>query len=249
MPFPAAGSFPGAIPSALRSAVLDAVAILAPTNCSGCGAPDRTLCESCAAALRPAVATLDLDGLVVAFAHRYDGVVRSVLASYKDGGRTDAASRLAPSLSAAIDVALRAVGPSSAPVRLVTVPSSRAAFRERGYSPVELLLKHCGLRAEHALRASRQAADQAGLSAESRRLNRAGWLEARGRFAGEPVVLVDDILTTGSTLLEARRALEEAGAVVVSAAVLAHTPKRIGDDLRVTTALSGRTRERSEDGW
>ena len=88
--------------------MLDAIAVLAPTSCSGCGAPDRALCASCSAALEPAVRTVDLDTLPVAYAHDYDGVVRSVVASFKDGGRTDAAGRLAPSLAAAIGAALGA---------------------------------------------------------------------------------------------------------------------------------------------
>ncbi|GAB3385304.1 hypothetical protein GCM10027568_02160 [Humibacter soli] len=222
-----------AIPPALRSALLDAIAVLAPTTCSGCGAPDRGLCESCVTALEPVVKTVDLNGLSVAYAHEYDGVVRSALAAYKDGGRTDAASRLAPSLSAAIDVALRDA--AGGPAHLVTIPSSRAALRERGYSPVGLLLRHCGLHAEPALRSRRQAADQVGLTAEYRRLNRVGWLTARGWVAGERVIIVDDILTTGSTLSEARRALEEAGALVLSAAVAARTPRRIGTDIGFTT--------------
>ncbi|MGN6127010.1 MAG: ComF family protein [Humibacter sp.] len=221
------------IPPALRSALLDAIAVLAPTSCSGCGAPDRSVCESCVAALEPEVRTVDLDGLAVAYAHEYDGVVRSALAAYKDGGRTDATARLAPSLSAAIDVALDAA--VDGPVRLVTIPSSRAAFRERGYAPVDLLLRHCGLHAEHALRSRRQAADQAGLTAESRRLNRVGWLTARRWVAGEQVIIVDDILTTGSTLSEARRALEAGGATVLSAAVVARTRRRIGTDVGSTT--------------
>ncbi|GAB3612389.1 hypothetical protein GCM10027415_07290 [Humibacter ginsengisoli] len=175
--------------------------------------------------MRPVAREVDLDGLRVVYSHDYDGIVRSVLAAYKDGGRTDAGAHLAPSLASAVAHALGST-PSTGSVHLVTVPSSRAAFRARGYTPVGLLLQHAGLRAEPALRARRQAADQSGLTAASRRQNRSGWLEPRGWIAGRRVLLVDDILTTGATLLEARRALESAGAHVIGAAVLARTPRR-----------------------
>jgi predicted amidophosphoribosyltransferase len=42
----------------------------------------------------------------------------------------------------------------------------------------------------------------------------------------DPVVLVDDIVTTGSTLSEARHALSEAGWDVIGAATVAETPLR-----------------------
>jgi predicted amidophosphoribosyltransferase len=228
----------------LKSALLDALAVVSPTSCAGCAAPDRSLCSACSAALAPNVREVDLHGLPVTYAHEYGGVVRSVLAAYKDGGRTDVAGRLAPALAAAIASALREHAPpvTAHPVRLVTVhlvtvPSSRSARRARGFSPVRLLLAHAGLRTEPALRARRQSADQAHLTIQGRRENRDHWLAPRGALAGRHVLLVDDILTTGATMLEARRALASGGAHVIGAAVLARTPRRNP----VPEALGGRS--------
>ena len=65
---------------------------------------------------------------------------------------------------------------------------------------------------------------QSGLtSAEQRRANVLGVYEAVNRetFAGKRVLLVDDILTTGSTVQEAARVLKLAGAAEVTVLTLA----------------------------
>ena len=64
----------------------------------------------------------------------------------------------------------------------------------------------------------------------SRAANLAGSLSVPGRLvalvAGRPVVIVDDVVTTGATLTEAARALRAAGAEVVAAASVAATSRR-----------------------
>jgi predicted amidophosphoribosyltransferase len=78
--------------------------------------------------------------------------------------------------------------------------------------------------------------DQAGLSAEERRANLQGRFRAVATWAGTPdrvepptqVLLVDDVLTTGSTLREAQRALESAGLRPAGAVTLAATLRRVG---------------------
>lgn len=74
----------------------------------------------------------------------------------------------------------------------------------------------------------RRTADQTGLGARARGRNLAGALRVgtAGRAEGAVCVLVDDVLTTGATLAECERALEDAGHEVVLGLVLAATPAR-----------------------
>lgn len=208
----------------IRHALLDAWAVVLPAECSGCGAPDRAICDACRAALLPAVHESERGGVPVWSALDYSGVVRRVLGAYKDGGRTDAAAALAGPLGLAVAAALTApqgVGPGG--VHLVTIPSSRRAWRARGFHPVDLLLARAGLASAGVLRQAGDAADQVGLGREARGVNRAGSLRAREPLDGFRCVVVDDILTTGATILEARRAVLAAGGEVVGLATLAET--------------------------
>lgn len=81
-----------------------------------------------------------------------------------------------------------------------------------------------------ALAHSRTVADQAGLSRVERARNLAGALRIRpgaaARLVERPVVLVDDVLTSGATLAEAARAVRAAGGRPIGAAVLGATAPR-----------------------
>jgi predicted amidophosphoribosyltransferase len=218
---------------ALRSAALDAWAVLAPTECSGCGAPDRGLCDGCRAGLAAASVVRESLGrddgtrLPLWRAFEYEGEARSILLAFKDGGRTDAAPALAAVLRRLVRAALaEAPGPARGRVELAAIPSTRAAFRRRGYRHVPLLIARAGYRDARLLHATRQTRDQSELGTASRFANRAGSLAARGP-GGRFVLLVDDIVTTGATLLEADRALREAGHTVLGAVALARTQRRL----------------------
>jgi predicted amidophosphoribosyltransferase len=213
--------------STIRGALVETLALVLPITCAGCGEPDVALCESCTDALQPAPHRADVADLRVPVwsGLRFDGVAGRVMRSLKEEGRTGLARALAPALGAAV----AALGHSGAV--LVPIPTSRAAYRRRGYRVIELVAARAGLGVSRLLVATRQSGDQRGLDQERRRRNVAGSLRARDA-AGRHVIVLDDVVTTGATLAEAVRALHDAGAMVVGAATVAATPRRAAGPAR-----------------
>jgi predicted amidophosphoribosyltransferase len=105
----------------LRDALLDALAVLLPVDCAGCGAADRSLCPVCVPALQPHPQWRVLaDGTRVVSALEYDGVVRRAILQFKEHGRTDVARALAGPLAGVLGEC------GAAAARPLAVPSSRA---------------------------------------------------------------------------------------------------------------------------
>jgi predicted amidophosphoribosyltransferase len=210
----------------VHDALLDAAAVLLPVRCAGCSAPDRSVCAACVRRLEPQQRMRTVSGIAVSSALDYDDVARAVLLGFKDAGRVDVASVLAGALRAALIAATARRRAAPVPV---LIPSTRAAWRRRGYHPTAMILSRSRILVPplwRALRLTRQTVDQAGLSSHDREHNRDGSLVASSRVAGRRCLLVDDIVTTGSTLAEAARAIRAAGGDVVGAATIAQTPRR-----------------------
>jgi predicted amidophosphoribosyltransferase len=218
--------------------------LLLPTWCPGCGRPDVPVCRACLAAL--AVPARRVHPPVLppgcpawACTEHADAAARLVVA-WKDRGRHDLAPVLSRVLARAVQAAARRAGGE---LVLVPIPSSRAARRRRGEDGVRRLCLmaaarlrregHAGadrVRVAAVLRQRRRVADQAGLGAPARRRNLAGALavpsSCAGAVAGRRCVVVDDIVTTGSTVTEAAGALVACGAHVVAVAAISATPRR-----------------------
>jgi predicted amidophosphoribosyltransferase len=205
----------------VADAFRELAALLLPVTCAGCGADGRAVCPSCVRSLDPDPTWHSTPaGLPVVAGVRYEGVVRGAILAFKEQQRTDAAAALSRPLAAALTAAASAPG-----VELALVPTSRAAYRRRGYDPVALLVRRAGAVHARVLERPRGGQRQKTLGADERAANLAGTMRARGALLGRRFLLADDVLTTGATLDEAARALRAAGGEVIGAATLAFTKR------------------------
>lgn len=118
---------------------------------------------------------------------------------------------------------------------IVPVPLYWLRKWRRGFNQSELLgrglSRRTGVPFFTALRRTRSTSVQAGLSHGARRRNVAGAFGARGAshyLEGKRVLLIDDVMTTGSTGAACAQALKRAGASRVALLTVARADRRMG---------------------
>lgn len=210
-----------------RRAVADCAAIVLPERCAGCLEPGALICAACLRALAPVPARIVIPGddLEVWAGVPFAGPTASILRAVKRDARPRLARHLAPALASALREVARSTGAVPGSLVAVPIPSSAKSLRSRGFRVVDLVVHSAGVGPHRLLRLQRTAADQRGLGKMERLENLRGGMLA-DRAEGLRVVIVDDVVTTGATLIEAARALRGGGAVVVGAATIAATPLR-----------------------
>ena len=116
--------------------------------------------------------------------------------------------------------------PFAANATLIPVPLAELRLQSRGYNQAQLIAREMAKR--FALKVDtdaviriRETDIQQRLNWEERRKNVRAAFAATRSFAGESVVMIDDVLTTGATLNALAQALLDAGAARVDAFVLA----------------------------
>lgn len=153
----------------------------------------------------------------------YDGPVKCGIWRLKFGKKTAGTAALGGYIADTVRARFGAAGLDA----VACVPMSEAEERMRGFNQSELLAraaaKVLGLPYEELLTKEKDTKPQRECSAAERRKNVRGAfaVRRRDRTAGQVILLVDDVLTTGNTLEECALTLRRAGAAGVYCAALA----------------------------
>lgn len=163
----------------------------------------------------------------VSFAE-YEGSLRGLIQLLKYEGITPAARPLGAMLASAITELLR--GYKFDTPLVVPVPLHRGRSRSRGFNQAELVARAAARRLDipvnvsnTALLRHRETKSQVGLTREERIANVHGAFRISdpAQVKDRVVILVDDVMTTGTTLSECARVLKKAGARKVWAVTVA----------------------------
>lgn len=152
---------------------------------------------------------------------RYEGPVKQLVADLKYRNDRRALSRLADGMAALLEPPAGAI--------VTWIPTTVARRRRRGFDQAALLARAVARRWDVPcadLLARRPGPAQTGQSLVDRQRAVAVVVRTRTRQPlAEPVVLVDDVVTTGATLRSGAHALRAAGAPWIGAVTLARTPR------------------------
>lgn len=159
----------------------------------------------------------------------YSGARRNAVVAAKERGRRDLAAPLGLALAVAVARLRRWSECPAGPLLVVPAPTRVRAARARGGDPVTRMACAAAahdrsLHVHPVLVTAPTVRDSVGLSAAERQRNLAGRIRVRSAKVPRalPVLVVDDILTTGATAAESARALRSAGFAPFGMLAIAH---------------------------
>lgn len=221
-----------------------------PTRCVGCDAAGELLCESCRSELPwidqsracpvcgapygRMVCTeckRDWPGDGVACALSYEGVARRIVTTYKDHHETRLAALIAQGLWKLLQELSKTADAEGSPRLdlssldgIVVVPDTAEARARRGFDHMELIGKHLSRLSGlplFVLLENRSTADLRHLGKEKRARQMESAIACTQSTFGIRLLLVDDVITTGTTVKSCMRSLKAQGAPYVFTAAFA----------------------------
>jgi ComF family protein len=196
--------------------------VILPTPCVICSKLGAPLCKACSESFELKFRQIDLSGVRGFAVSDYSAEASSIINNLKEKGITS----LTPSIA---KFAKQHWPEELTDAILVPVPSSLANSKKRGFSHTTLIARAMArqmpkISTRELLKSTNKRQDQVGLSLNQRLENMRGAFRAqiRGYYPkGRPLVLVDDVLTSGATMTEAITCLQRSGLEIASFFVFA----------------------------
>jgi predicted amidophosphoribosyltransferase len=194
--------------------------LLFPVHCYGCKALGIEICSNCRRFWNPHIYQQSIKNLTVYSSIKYSPIAKSILLSAKESGVKRADELIVEAL---LNLIKRLPSQYLRNALLVPVPGSKRAIRKRGRNFLseiaESISSRTGIPTYTGININRSLLDQSRLSAADRSRNIFNSFELvepipdkqLNQLLQSEIFLVDDLVTTGSTLLEAKRALNARG--------------------------------------
>ena len=214
----------------IKNSLLD---IVFPSHCLVCGVKGADLCEKCLMESPPAEREC-AKWIFPLYDYRHPPVKRAVwLLKYK--GKKGLANIFAEAMYGRIleELADLSILENFREPILIPIPLSPGRYRERGFNQAELICKNL-IRldnkenfklASDILAKPNNTEHQAHIENRAKRLkNIVGSFSVKNAEAvkNKNIILIDDVITTGATLSEAKKILKQHGAKKVIAFTIAH---------------------------
>lgn len=218
-----------------------AIGLLAPPECVGCGQEGSSICAACVTAIPEfgqrcwRCNSISPGSLTCSSCRRlgspsrvfictnYGGLPRALVSIFKFGHQRAAATALAGQMARTLN---KICGNEPLDYVIIPVPTATNRQRERGFGHTELLARRLSqeIKLPYSFALGRLGqARQVGTSREDRLRQLSGeyYVRKSHSVAGVNVLLIDDVVTTGGTIIAATQALRAAGVNHVDALLFA----------------------------
>ncbi|MFA6397857.1 MAG: ComF family protein [Candidatus Paceibacterota bacterium] len=205
--------------------------LIFPEHCLSCKNNGTILCENCLLKISQSRETPN-NYIISVFDYK-DPIIKKVIKMFKYKNKRGLANILAKPLNDKLLEEISDLGifeNFKNPI-LIPIPLSRKRLKERGYNQSELLAKELVLLNKDfkmqtdILFKTRETKSQASIKNRNERLNNLKdcfSIKNKELIKNKNIILIDDIVTTGSTIKEARNILKSNGARKIIALTVAH---------------------------
>lgn len=208
----------------MNSLLSKILSVLFPPSCYNCHQEGTSLCTSCLSSCKKSIET---PALYITSVYSFqDKLIKKVIHAIKYFHRRDLIEPLTQELGIILLQKLKKENITN----LVIVPIPMSSLRKymRGYNQAELIAKtlsqQCSLdiNTKILLRKKSPKRQVTTKTRSERLLNQNDSFMVMKDVSGLNIILVDDVTTTGATIMEARKTLLKQGARSVSAITIAH---------------------------